>query len=373
MRSILDLVEYLIFQVDPDGRIRAGNDPARALVDKLDGVVCQALFGLRTGADLITLSESESTLLVDVPLQGGQTVPLKWGLQRRTVEGGVALECVSANWEPIIELVQSFKDENLMFKELALNIIPHHITEELITKRAVRPRAYRGATILFTDVVSFSRIAFHLDPVSLVRSLNTQFSAFDDAMDVYGMEKIKTIGDAYMCVAGLPKKKKSHAVDAALTALNMVGIVEGMRKEPKLVEELDLNNWQIRVGLHSGPCISGVVGNKKYVFDIWGDSVNVAARMESASEPMQVNVSHSTYELIDDFFVCSHRGSQLVKNIGEIEMYFLERLRPEFSADERGLVVNEAFLEEYVARFRLKPTTPNLGAYPKAVRDHLAR
>ena len=172
------------------------------------------------------------------------------------------------------------------YKETLLNIIPAYIAEELVRSKTVHPKVYRHTTILFTDVVSFSRIARHLDPVSLIRKLNGYVTLHDRIMDEFGIEKIKTIGDSYMCVSGIPNKKKSHAVDCCLAALNLLNVLDEIKQEKKEVkgENLDLNNWTFRIGAHTGPCISGVIGYKKYSFDIWGDSVKARLRARSAKE-----------------------------------------------------------------------------------------
>lgn len=369
-RGVLDLVDYIIVQVDAAGRPVAKSAAAEALFGEIEGEVgVSALLGVDDLAALAARADERAPFFAEVAL-ATREVRLKWGVHRLDTADGPAFECVSANWAPLIDMVRAFEQETLLFKELALNIFPRHIADELVDKRAVRPRAYRHATIVFTDVVGFSRLAFHLDPVTLVRTLNEQFSAFDELMDDYGMEKIKTIGDAYMCVSGVPVKKKSHAVDAALAALEMVRLIADAAQPPRLAGGLDLANWQIRVGLHTGPCITGVVGHKKHVYDVWGDSVNIASRMESGGEAMRVNISKDTHDEVEGFFVCTHRGAQAVKNIGEVEMYFLDRLRPEYSADERGYVPNDVFHAAYVERFRVRES--QLAALPRSVRTYFA-
>ncbi len=369
-RGVLDLVDYIIVQVDAAGCPMPKSPAAEALFDEIDGAPSvPGLLGVDDTDALAALADTREPFFAEVAL-ADREVRLKWGVHRLDTAAGPAYECVSANWAPLLDMVRAFEQETLLFKELALNIFPRHIADELVDKRAVRPRAYRHATILFTDVVGFSRLAFHLDPVTLVRTLNDQFSAFDELMDDYGMEKIKTIGDAYMCVSGVPVKKKSHAVDAALAALEMVRVMSDADQPPRMAGGLDLANWQIRVGLHTGPCITGVVGHKKHVYDVWGDSVNIASRMESGGEAMRVNISKDTHDEVEDFFVCTHRGAQAVKNIGEVEMYFLDRLRPEYSADARGYAPNDAFHAAYVERFRVRES--QLAALPRSVRDYFS-
>jgi len=141
-------------------------------------------------------------------------------------------------------------------------------------------------------------------------------------MDDYGIEKIKTIGDSYMCASGLPVKKNSHSVDCCLAALKILYSMEETKKPGNIVDNIDLNNWSIRIGIHTGSCISGVVGVKKHRFDIWGDSVNIASRMQMSGVPGKINISESTYKEVKDFFNCSFRGNMEIKNIGSVGAYF---------------------------------------------------
>ncbi|MEY3212983.1 MAG: putative rane protein [Pseudomonadota bacterium] len=372
-RSILDLVEFVVFEVRSDGQVSARNTGAVKLLDALLNPEprLQALFNKGTVPEVAQHLAAGEELYAELALKDGKVVSVKWQIIPVMTPEGEVLECVTANWDPVVGLMETFQKESLLFKELALNIIPRHIAGELINTRAVRPRAYRDCTILFTDVVAFSKLAYYLEPVTLVRKLNAYFSAYDDTMDRFGIEKIKTIGDSYMCASGLPMKKESHAVDGALAALHIMRLMKEIRSEPRVVGGFDLNNWDIRIGMHSGPCISGVVGNKKYFFDIWGHSVNVAARMESASEPGRINISAATHEQIQAFFDSSFRGLQEVKNIGEVGMFFLDRLKPEFSADAEGWTPNEAFYAAYCAHFNITATSRNLHVYPDGVQAFL--
>ncbi len=259
------------------------------------------------------------------------------------------------------------------YKETLLNILPGYIVEELLEKKSVHPKVYRHSTILFTDVVKFSRLSVHLDPVTLIRRLNSYVALHDRIVDEFGIEKIKTIGDSYMCVSGIPNKKESHAVDCCLAALNLLHVLEETRKEEKVVEReaLDLNNWAFRIGIHTGPCISGVIGYKKYTFDIWGDSVNVAARMETASVPGKINISEATYKEVKDLFDCTYRGTQEVEKIGPVEMYFLNRIRAPFSEDKEGLFPNREFNKQYCLKFRVKGSSPLLQAFPHFIQNYI--
>jgi len=266
----------------------------------------------------------------------------------------------------------SLKTENEeRYKKTLLNILPAYIVDELIEKKTVHPKVYRHSTILFTDVVSFSKLAFHLDPVTLIRKLNSYVTLHDRIMDEFGIEKIKTIGDSYMCVSGIPNKKESHAVDCCLAARNLLNVLDEMKQDSKEVEGLDLNNWSFRIGIHTGPCISGVIGYKKYTFDIWGDSVNIASRMEAAGEPGRINISEATYEEVKQLFDCTYRGTQEVEKIGPVNMYFLDRIRAPLAEDKSGFFPNQEFNRQYCQRFKVTKTSPLLTSLPHFIQNYI--
>jgi len=205
---------------------------------------------------------------------------------------------------------------------LLLNILPKKIAQELQEQGTAKSRDYESVTVLFTDFKDFTQISANLTPVELVTELNDYFTAFDEITEKYNLEKIKTIGDSYMCAGGLPAKNKTHPFDTVRAAMEMQKYAHGKNK---LRESGATEKWELRAGIHTGPIMAGVVGKKKYAYDIWGSTVNVASRMESAGEAGKVNISEDTYELIKDKFKCQHRGKVLAKNVGEIDMYFVER------------------------------------------------
>jgi len=212
------------------------------------------------------------------------------------------------------------KDERDRSKELLLNILPEETARELETHGYAQSRFYESATVLFTDFKGFSTIAGKLSPQDLVAELNDYFMAFDEIVDQYNLEKIKTIGDAYMCAGGIPTTNSTHPLDAVRAALAMQEFMEKKNEERK---EKGITGWELRVGIHTGPIVAGVVGKKKYAYDIWGDTVNIASRMESNGEPGKVNISSSTYNQIKEYYQCLYRGKISAKNIGEVDMYFI--------------------------------------------------
>ena len=212
------------------------------------------------------------------------------------------------------------KNERDRSKKLLLNILPEETANELEKNGFAKTQYYDNVTILFTDFKGFSTIAGKLSPQALVAELNDYFCTFDEIVEKYGLEKIKTIGDAYMCAGGIPVANETHAMNAVMAALEMQAYMEKQMVDRKEQGEA---GWELRIGIHTGPIVAGVVGQKKYAYDIWGNAVNVASRMESNGEPGKVNISSSTYNFIKHKFECYYRGKISAKNIGEVDMYFV--------------------------------------------------
>lgn len=205
--------------------------------------------------------------------------------------------------------------------DLLLNILPEEVAEELKTKGSAEAKFIDEVTVLFTDFKDFTELSEKLTPKELVSEINDCFSAFDHIMQKYGVEKIKTIGDSYMAAGGLPVTNTSHASDVVNSALEIQKFI--LQRKAKRESEGKLF-FEIRIGVHSGPVVAGIVGVKKFSYDIWGDTVNTASRMESSGEVGQVNISGATYSLVKDKFNCVYRGKIKAKGKGEIDMYFVE-------------------------------------------------
>ena len=205
--------------------------------------------------------------------------------------------------------------------ELLLNILPSETAEELKATGTAKAKDFDEVTVLFTDFKNFTAVSEKLNAQELVNEINFCYSAFDRIMDKYGIEKIKTIGDSYMCAGGLPVANKTNATDAVKAALE---IRDFILLEKKKRESEGKTFFEIRIGLHTGAVVAGIVGIKKFAYDIWGDTVNIASRMESSGETGKVNISGSTFDLVKDTFSCIYRGKILAKNKGEVDMYFVE-------------------------------------------------
>ncbi len=197
-------------------------------------------------------------------------------------------------------------------EELLLNILPSEVAEELKKTGTSVAKQYNDVTVMFTDFVNFTGISEQMSPTELVQEINKNFTAFDAIVERHGLEKIKTIGDAYLAVCGLPNETKDHARQVVKAAL-------------EIQSSMAQNNgkFQLRIGIHSGPVVAGIVGVKKFAYDIWGDTVNTASRMESNSEAGKVNISEATYALVKEHFNCTYRGKIEAKNKGEVDMYFV--------------------------------------------------
>ncbi len=204
-------------------------------------------------------------------------------------------------------------EEKQRSEALLLNILPEEAARELLNEGFTRSRKYDLVTVMFIDFVGFTQIAETLNAEELVLRVDKYFRAFDDITLKYGVEKIKTIGDAYMCAGGLPSINKTNPIDVLNAALEMM----------KYIQEEHGHLFNIRVGVHTGPVVAGVVGKHKFQYDIWGDAVNIAARMEQNSLPGRINISGATFALVKDHFNCEYRGKIEAKNKGEMEMYFV--------------------------------------------------
>lgn len=201
-------------------------------------------------------------------------------------------------------------------EDLLLNILPKEIVELLKNEPKVFADHYDEASILFADAVDFTSLSAGLKPMELVEILNEVFSYFDDLVDKYDLEKIKTIGDCYMVVSGIPRARKDHAKVLASMAIEMQTYIEKHQFAGKTLK--------FRIGINSGPVIAGIIGRKKFIYDLWGEAVNLASRMESQGKSGEIQITRSTFELIDEDFICEPMGSVNIKGKGDMDVWHLK-------------------------------------------------
>ncbi len=249
------------------------------------------------------------------------------------------LEIQSHNLEQQKKQLETAKEKS---DELLKNILPNEIAEQLKNKGKVDAKMYRMVSILFTDFKDFTKISSELEPDEIIEELSVYFGKFDEIIGNHFIEKIKTIGDAYMCVGGLPLRNKSNPIDTVLAALEIQEFIKNYNIEK---HSKGLAGWELRIGIHTGKVIAGVIGTKKFAYDIWGDAVNTASRIETSSIAGEVNISEATYKHIEKYFDCTYRGKIEAKNKGEIDMYFVKGLKPEFCIEGNNIIPNEHFFE----------------------------
>jgi class 3 adenylate cyclase len=213
------------------------------------------------------------------------------------------------------------EEEKRKSDELLLNILPEEVMQELKTHGRTQARNYSKASVLFADIKNFTAISEQLSPDELIEGLDAYFERFDKVIEKYKIEKIKTIGDAYVCAGGVPTQSEDNAFDVVQAALDFRDEIDKLRRERTTQGKIP---FEFRIGIHTGQLVAGVIGIKKFAYDIWGDTVNMAARMQEAGEPGKINISGTTYEIVKQKFACVYRGKLEAKNKGAVDMYYVE-------------------------------------------------
>ncbi len=307
----------------------------------------------RNSASYFNLKEGTYFFLLEIP--NGQTreatIHIDLPLWKNTLFyiGGIVLISFLGSALIVIlfrqrirKITRSIEDEfrkTFRIKQKAQEKQTGDIAHAVKEQARIRSRKYKKATVLFADIQGFTKIVEHINPETLIDELDRFFFYFDGVVDKYNIEKIKTIGDAYMCAGGIPNINRTNPVEVVLAGLEM----QKFMKDSKLQQDSELGFWELRVGIHTGPVISGEVGRKNVSFDIWGDTVNIASRMESSGTAGMINITGVTYELIKDFFECDYRGKMPIKYKGETDMYFVKRIKPELASDTEGVFPNQLF------------------------------
>ncbi|NLL28744.1 MAG: hypothetical protein GX259_08095, partial [Bacteroidales bacterium] len=269
---------------------------------------------------------------------------------RRLIKAKIRLEnIIQSRTAEVHDQKKAIELEKEKADKLLLNILPVRIAAELKATGHCKTEFYESVTVLFTDMCGFTQIAEITDPDELVLKLDAIFTQFDEICSRNKLEKIKTIGDSHMSAGGIPVRNNTHAIDAVLAAMEMQQYIE--RKV-----NVDANNvaWKLRIGINTGELTAGVVGKKKFAFDIWGDTVNTASRLQDAGEPSKINISTSTASLVSDFFELKYRGKRPIKHKGEVDMFFVEGIKPELSINNEMIKPNKYFWEKYYELVELK-------------------
>ena len=243
------------------------------------------------------------------------------------------LEClINERTEELVREIE--KTDNLLAR-----VLPKETASELKETGSVTSQRFQLVTVLFCDIEGFTRITDETNPEVLIDQLDKFFLYFDSVVEKYRIEKIKTIGDAYMCAGGIPKKNRTNPVEVVLAALEMLQHMKDIMYKSATTQ----NIWEIRIGIDTGPVIAGVIGRNKLSYDIWGSTVNTTSRMESSGKAGQINISGNTYMLVNEYFECEFRGKMPVKNRSDIDMYFVRGIKPNLSVDLKGVTPNKDF------------------------------
>jgi len=239
--------------------------------------------------------------------------------------------------------ITELREEKTRSDQLLLNIMPFEIAEQLKKKGTAKSKKYKAVTVMFADFANFTGMTKVMTVNELIDELNLYVRNFDEIIGRHYIEKIKTIGDAYMCAGGLPLKNKSNPFDVTLASLEIQKFISGMAERN---QKQNKRIWQLRMGIHTGEVMAGVIGSKRFAYDIWGSTVNIASKMEESSQVGRINISGDTYQYIRDYFDTTYRGKVRIKNTPDvIDMYFVNRLKPEYSEDAEGIYPNKAFLK----------------------------
>jgi adenylate cyclase len=283
-----------------------------------------ALFGTLRGLGPFAAPSLNDALLATqafVAVNGMMALLLHAALHER-VQIADTLRRSHGNLERLVaERTATLDHQKLEIEHLIRNILPAEIANELQTHGSARPRSYAVVSVLFTDFKDFSVLAERMTAEEVVEELSSCFRGFDAIIEKHRLEKIKTIGDSYMCAGGIPVADADHPFRIVQAGLE---IIDYMKEHNAHRKEKGLPPLEVRIGVHVGPVVAGVLGTHKYAYDIWGNTVNIASRMESNGVPGEVNISAATYEIIREKYACRYRGKIYAKNVGAIDMYFVE-------------------------------------------------
>ncbi len=327
-------VEYSFFMAGPDNGWTSWSNRAYKEYTSLDGGAYTFMYRWRTSGEEAYFEDS-FRFRVNAPWYFSTPALIIYPVLLLTVAILLRLRTVRLYRERqkrleqlIAERTEELQQEKEKSDNLLANMLPKGTADEIMAKGKADKRKYNFVTVLFSDIQGFTRIAEEMNPEVLIDELDKFFFHFDSVVEKYRIEKIKTIGDAYMCAGGIPERNRTNPVEVILAALEMQKYMLEMKNDPARPAA---RFWDIRIGIHTGTVVAGVVGHKKMTYDIWGDTVNTASRMESSGEPGKINISGTTHEFVKDYFTCLYRGRMPVKYKGDLDMYFVTGIKPELS------------------------------------------
>ncbi len=327
------------------GNYRNAHDYYKSHIIYLDSI--RNLESVREMADLrLDYEVSQKQLEVDLLAQQKKThkIVMFSTIIALVLIGLLALGLYKRN-KFIEKMSRIVKREKNRSDNLLLNILPEETARELKNYGKVKAKRFESVSVMFTDFCNFTYKSEHLPPEVLVESVDYYYSHFDEIMEKFGLEKIKTLGDSYMCAGGIPFSLQDNAHKIVLAAFEILEFV----KEAKNKQSGDDVRFEIRIGINTGPLVAGVVGSKKFAYDIWGDTVNIAARMEACSAAGRINISENTYQLVKDQFDCEYRGELDVKSKGRTRMYFVNGIKDKSTKDlrEESTIPEEVLKNDY--------------------------
>ena len=316
-------IDVIVGLLKDQYRVKAAINGIKALkiVDKNppDLILLDIMMPEMDGYEVITnLKSNASTREIPVIFLTGKT---EVSDETKGFELG-AIDYISKPFNPAVVKARVNTHMELVLQrkkteQLLANILPEKVIQELKETGGSKPDLFENVSVLFSDFVDFTDISSGITPELLISELSDIFTKFDEIIEANNCERIKTIGDAYLAVSGMPNEDPYHAKNIVKAAKEMVDYLKERNATSELI-------WKTRIGIHSGPIVAGIVGTKKYLYDIFGDSVNTASRVETASEPMKISISQSTYELVSDSFTLTPRGPIELKGKGELNLYFVD-------------------------------------------------
>lgn len=291
-------------------------------------------------AGLLTVLIIRFSIRKRIESERREQVRLEMKIAERTTEIREQNIKIEKQKEKLEKQSRQLEIEKEKSERLLRNVIPESMADELLEKGEASARAFKVVSVMFTDFVGFTQIADKMNPSDLVKRLDVFFRKFDEIIFNNNLERIKTIGDAYMAAGGVPVRNNTNPIDTVLAGLQIQHYIKSLEQE---TIDRGETPWVLRLGINTGEVTAGIIGSKRLAYDVWGSTVNYAQRMEMLGEPGKVTITRNTYLHIEPYFECTYKGQVSAKGEGKIQMYQVERIKPELSVDGKGIYPNERF------------------------------